>query len=92
MTPTTALHIAELVVADGFDVHAGDVDAVCDLARNHQVSDTLLSIVGDRDTAAPVRERALGRIVVEVSRDVQRPRLPEWVTSRVATRRRPLAA
>lgn len=83
MAPETALHFAESIVADGFDsLDAELADLLAD-ARRRDVSSVLVDVAGDRSTPTPVRERALGRVVVELSRNTPQPALPRWVTSRV---------
>ncbi len=83
MVADTALEIAESIVADGFDSLDAELAELLEDARRAEVSSVLVDVAGDRATPAPVRERALGRIVVELSRDLPAPLLPAWVTSRV---------
>lgn len=68
MAPISALELAEHVVTDGF---AAQKDALTQLYRTAQekaVSPVLLEVVADEQEPRPVRERALGRIVVHLSR------------------------
>lgn len=83
MAPDTALELAHHIVLDGFDSLDAELAELLDDARRADVSPVLVDVAGDRATPAPVRERALGRIVVELSRDLPTPALPAWVTSRV---------
>ncbi len=67
MTPLTALELAEHVVADGF---AAQKDALTELYREalaNSVSDVLVEVAADDAEPRPVRERALGKIVVQLS-------------------------
>lgn len=83
MTTATALEIAESIVVDGFDSFDAELAELLGQARRSDVSPVLVDVAGDRTTPTPVRERALGRIVVELSRDLPIPALPAWVTARV---------
>lgn len=83
MAPDTALDLAQSIVADGFDSLDAELADLLATARDADVSRVLVDVAGDRATPTPVRERALGRVVVELSRDLPTPPLPEWVTSRV---------
>lgn len=68
MAPITALELAEHVVADGF---AAQKDALTELyrtARNNDVNEVFVAVAADDAEPRPVRERALGRIVVELAR------------------------
>ncbi len=67
-THSSPLRVAERVVADGFATHQHALDSLVDNARTRHVSDVLLEVVSDDHEPRPVRERALGRIVVELSR------------------------
>lgn len=83
MTSQTALQIAESVVSEGFDSFDAELaDLYADAERLH-VSRVLTGVAADRSAPAPVRERALGRVVVELSRTAPQPLLPTWVTSRI---------
>jgi len=68
MAPISALELAEHVLTDGFAAQQDALTVLYRSARQHQVSDVLLEVVADESEPRPVRERALGRIVVEVSR------------------------
>ncbi|MGB3734417.1 MAG: hypothetical protein WA964_05640 [Ilumatobacter sp.] len=83
MATNTALQIAESIVADGFDSLDAELADFLAEARRSDVSTVLVDVAGDSAAPAPVRERALGRVVVELSRDLPQPMLPLWVTSRV---------
>ncbi|MEP1122298.1 MAG: hypothetical protein ABJH68_00225 [Ilumatobacter sp.] len=83
MTTATALHIAESIVVDGFDSFDADLAQLLDEARRSNVNPVFVDVAGDRSAPAPVRERALGHVVVELSRDLPMPALPTWVTRRV---------
>ena len=83
MATDTALRIAESIVADGFDSLDAELAALLADARLADVSPILVDVAADRSTPTPVRERALGRVVVEMSRDASQQILPLWVTNRV---------
>lgn len=83
MTTATALEIAESIVVEGFDSFDAELAELLSQARRTDVSPVLVDVAGDHGTPTPVRERALGRIVVELSRNLATPALPAWVTSRV---------
>ena len=72
MTPTAALQLAEAVVADGFGAHRPALAALFAGARRRGVNETLVSIAADPDEVDVVRFRALGRVVVEYTRAIQR--------------------
>lgn len=83
MAADTALEIAQSIVVDGFDSLDAELVELLDEARRADVSSVLVDVAGDQASPTAVRERALGRIVVELSRDLPTPLLPAWVTSRV---------
>ena len=83
MTSNLALQIAESVVAEGFDSHDAELAELLVDARRRDVSQVLVDVVGDAAAPTPARERALGRIVVGLSRNTSTPALPGWVTSRI---------
>lgn len=83
MATATALQIAESIVVEGFDSFDAELADLLTEARRSDVSTVLVEVAGDGSTPTPVRERALGRIVVELSRDLPVRPLPAWVTSRV---------
>lgn len=83
MANDTALQLAESIVAEGFDSLDAELVDFLAAARQFNVSPVLIDVAGDRSAPAPVRERALGRVVVEVCRDMAQPPLPAWVTSGV---------
>jgi hypothetical protein len=86
MASDTALHLAESIVTDGFDSLDAELAELLDEARRCDVSPALVEVAGDRSTPVPVRERALGRVVVELSRTAPQPMLPRWVTSQLRLR------
>ena len=65
MTPTAATRLAESVVEDGFGAHRAALAALFADARRRGVGETLLVIAADPTAPTVVRERALGKIVVE---------------------------
>lgn len=83
MNPHTALQLAESIVAEGFDSFDAELTELLADARRTQVRPVLADVAADHTAPVPVRERALGRIVVELSRTAPQPKLPRWVTSRV---------
>ena len=83
MATDTALHLAESIVADGFDSLDAELADLLAEARRSDVTSVLVDVAGDRSNPTPVRQRALGRVVVELSRATSHPALPQWVTSRV---------
>ncbi len=87
MTTDTALHtalnVAESIVIDGFDSFDADLAELLAEARRSNVNPVFVDVAGDRSAPTPVRERALGHVVIELSRDLPMPALPTWVTSRV---------
>lgn len=83
MATDTALTLAESIVAHGFESLDAELDEFVTEARSAKANGTLLAVVADRSTPPAVRERAFGRVVVELSRDLPAPTLPAWVTSRV---------
>ena len=68
MAPITALELAEHVVTDGFAAQKDALTSLYHTARQHAVSEVLLEVAADDAEPRPVRERALGRIVVQLSR------------------------
>lgn len=89
MATDTALHIAESIVDDGFDSLDAELAELLTEARRSNVTPLLLEVTSDHLAPRVVRERALGRVVIELSRTAPQPTLPMWVTSRL---RRPVAA
>lgn len=67
--PTTEalIVLAEAVVATGFDANRPAVADLVATARRLGVRPVLADIVADDGAPRPVRERALGRLVVELS-------------------------
>ena len=86
MATDTALHLAETIIAEGFDSLDAELEALLVDARQADVNSVLVDVAGDRSAPTPVRERALGRVVVELSRTAPRAPLPHWVTSGVRRR------
>lgn len=86
MATDTALHLAESIVADGFDSLDTELAALLADARLADVSPVLVDVAGDRSAPTPVRERALGRVVVQLSQTAPQAALPRWVTSRLRRR------
>lgn len=67
--PTTQalIDLADAVVTAGFDAHRPAVTELAATARRLGVRPVLADIVVDLDAPRPVRERALGRLVVAMS-------------------------
>ncbi len=78
MTPTTALNLAEAVVADGFGAHRAELAALFAGARRAGVRETLVSIAADPTEVDVVRLRALGRVVVAYSAAVGHADEPDF--------------
>ena len=68
MTAVHALELAEHIVTDGFTACEADVTALNRAAAERRISPVLIDVVADAAAPRPVRERALGRIVVQLSR------------------------
>ena len=68
MTPTAAQALAESVVVDGFGSHRAALAALFAGARRRGVNPVVVAVAADPTEARVVRERALGRLVVEYSR------------------------
>ncbi len=85
MATDTALHLAESIVADGFDSLDAELADLLAQASQDDVNPVFVEVAGDDSAPTPVRDRALGRVVVEMSRSAQQPALPRWVTSRLRT-------
>lgn len=83
MATDTALQLAESIVVEGFESLDAELVGFLAEARRFDVSPVLIEVAGDRSAPAPVRQRALGRVVVEVCRDMPQPPLPAWVTNGV---------
>lgn len=81
MAPDIALHLAESIVVNGFDPFDAELAELLQEARQSNVSAVLVEVAGDGSTPTPVRERALGRVVVELCRDTPVLPLPAWVTA-----------
>ena len=83
MTPTTAQHLAESVVADGFATHAATLGTFLEAARRRGANPVLVAIAGDAGEPEVARLRALGRLVVELSSSAYRSDAPAVPTRRV---------
>jgi hypothetical protein len=83
MATDTVLQLAESIVADGFDSFDAELAGLLAEACRSNVSSVLVEVAGDRSAPTPVRERALGRVIVELFRTASRPASPRRVTSRV---------
>ncbi len=59
-----AVALAEAVVESGFDAHVHPIDLLVADARRRGLSPVLAGIVADRTEPTPVRERALGRLLL----------------------------
>lgn len=81
MTPTTAQHLAEAVVRDGFGSHRASSAALFAGARRRGVTPVLVAVAADPTEPIPARERALGRLVVEYCRILERTDDREYATS-----------
>ena len=68
MAPITALELAEHVVIGGFVAQQDALTALYRTARQNDVSDVLVAVASDDAEPRAVRERALGRIVVQLAR------------------------
>lgn len=83
--PTTAQleRLAHAVVDEGFDAHR---DAVADLVRSARargIRPVLADVVADADAPRPVRERALGLLLVALAAQVVAS--PDLVTTGAAS-------
>lgn len=68
MAPIAAQELAEHVVTEGFAAQKDGLHALYESARAKSVSGVLLEVVADEQEPRPVRERALGRIVIHLCR------------------------
>jgi hypothetical protein len=68
MAPLFALELADHVVAHGFDSQKDALGVLYREARRRDVSAVLLDVTADEDTPRAVRERALGKLVVQFCR------------------------
>lgn len=68
MTSLHALELAECIVADGFAARQDAVTTLHRAAVERNVNPVLIDVVADDAAPRPVRERALGRLVVQLSR------------------------
>ncbi|MFT6761921.1 MAG: hypothetical protein ACJAXA_000568 [Candidatus Aldehydirespiratoraceae bacterium] len=82
MATDAALHLAESIVAEGFDSFDAELAALLAEARGADVSEVLLDVAGDRSAPTPVRERALGRLIVELFRPAPQASFGHSLTTR----------
>lgn len=68
MTPTAAQQLAEAVAVDGFGAHGTALGALFAGARRQGVNPVLVAVAADPAEPDVVRQRALGRVVVEYCR------------------------
>lgn len=64
----SALELAEHVVTDGFATQEDALTELYRTARSNDVDEVLVTVAADAAEPRPVRERALGRIVVQLAR------------------------
>ncbi len=83
--PTTdnTMDLAEAIVADGFAAHHAAVAELVARARRVGVCAVLTDVVADATAPRPVRERALGRVLVALDAIVGAP--PVLVTTGAAS-------
>ena len=83
--PTTdhLTDLAESVATDGFAAHQSAVAALVSQARRLGVCAVLTDVVADAAAPRPVRERALGRVVVALAAIAAAP--PALVTTGAAS-------
>lgn len=85
--PTTQalIDLADAVVTAGFDAHRPAVTELATTARRLGVRPVLAEIVADPTAPRPVRERALGRLIVALSAAAARVERPDLAgTARAA--------
>lgn len=68
MTPLVALELAEHIVADGFAARQDALSTLNQAATERDVNPVLIQVVSDDNEPRAARERALGRLVVQLSR------------------------
>ena len=68
MAPLFAVELADHVVAEGFDSQKDALGVLYREARRREVSPVLLDVTADETAPRPVRERALGKLVVQFCR------------------------
>jgi len=68
MAPLFAVELVDHVVAQGFDSQKDALGVLYREARQRDVSTVLLEVTADENTPRPVRERALGKLVVQFCR------------------------
>ena len=68
MTPLVALELAENIVADGFAARQDALSTLNEAATERDVNPVLIQVVSDDNEPRAARERALGRLVVQLSR------------------------
>lgn len=81
--PTTEalIILADAVVATGFDAHRQALADVVTAARRLGVRPVLADIVADTTAPRPVRERALGRLIVALSATLASVEVPVTTVS-----------
>jgi hypothetical protein len=84
-TPDQLLDLAEAVVATGFEAQRIEIATLVSAARRLGVRPVLTDIVAEPDAPRPVRERALGRIVVALSAAADVSASPPTVTTGAAS-------
>ncbi|MFP5578193.1 MAG: hypothetical protein ACLGIZ_08130 [Acidimicrobiia bacterium] len=80
-TPDQLDRLAHDVVLDGFEVHALAVAELVGLARRLGIRPVLADVLSDGSTPRPVRERALGLLLVAVAAHAATPMVTRAVSS-----------
>lgn len=68
MAPLLAIELADHVVAQGFDSQKDALGVLYREARRRDVSQVMLDVTADDDAPRAVRERALGKLVMQFCR------------------------
>lgn len=68
MAPLLAVELVDHVIAQGFASQKDALGVLYREARQRDVSEVLLEVTADENTPRPVRERALGKLVVQFCR------------------------
>jgi|GEM_PF-3841059 len=68
MFPISPTELAQHVVTDGFAAQKDALGALYSVARSNSVSPVLIEVASDENEPRPVRERALGKLVVQLAR------------------------
>ena len=68
MRGLTTQELAEQVITDGFDAQKDALTVLYRSARERDVSPVLIDVAADEAEPRPVRERALGRLLVQYAR------------------------